>query len=433
MLSHVDQALQYLHRDPHRVAEICRRLVRFDTVFEGPGASAHQERACQEWIAGFLAKLGFEIDQWEPSPAALADHPMYQPGLRWEGRPITVGTLAGTGGGRSLILNGHIDTVSAEPIDRWTFGPWEGSIVGDRLYGRGSADMKGGIAAALAAVEAAVRSDVRFAGDLIVQVVSDEETTGMGTIACIERGYRADGCLVPEPTSFETWVAYRGILYGSVRTEGRPAHAEIPQPHWRVGGGVSGIDAMRKILDGLDALNAEWRGRPDQAHRFLAPPSIVVTGITGGEFIASIPAHCHVDLDVTYLPGNSDEAGYGGHVRREIEEHIMAWSASDPWLREHPPRVTWLQDYPPADMAPDHAFIQAVLHAAIGGGVPSRLAGLNSWADAASYARIGVPAACFGPGSILRAHTVDEWVSISDLRTCAEVIVRLLVEWCGAA
>lgn len=427
-----NQVLDHIHTHPDRVVEICRQLVQFDTVFLGPGAGPRQDKQCQEWIAGFLRDLGFEVDQWEPDPAEMRDHPRYQEGLNWKDRPITVGVLRGSGGGRSLILNGHLDTVSAEPVSEWEHNPWGADIVGDRLYGRGSSDMKGGIAANLAVAEAVARAG-GLKGDLIVEVVSDEETSGLGTIAAIRRGYTADACLVPEPSSFETWVAYRGIMFGEIRTEGRPAHAEIPQPHWRAGGGVSAIDAMRKVLDGIDVLNEDWRDRPDQRHPLLGTPSVIPTIIRGGEFIASIPGQCEVELDVTYLPSNADEGGFGSKVRAEIERQIDATAQADPWLNEHPPQVSWTEDFPAAEMDPNHPFVHAVVAAAAEEGIESPIAGLNSWADAASYSREGVPSACFGPGDIMRAHTIDEWVSIEELRACARVIARLTAEWCGKA
>jgi acetylornithine deacetylase len=430
--SGTERILRYLDQHPNRVVEITQKLVQADTVFMGPGTPARQEKQCQEWIASFLTELGCTVDQWEPDPADFQDHPMYQQRLRWEERPITVGVLPGTGGGKSLILNGHIDTVTAEPLDRWTRSPWGAEVEGDRLYGRGAADMKGGIAAFLAVAEAVVRSGIKLRGDLMLQTVTDEETTGMGTVAAIQRGYRADACLVPEPSNFEIWVAYRGILYANIRVDGRPAHAEIPQPHWRAGGGVNAIDLMRKVMDGLDALSMEWQGRPDKQHALLATPRIFPTGISGGEFIASLPARCELQIDLTYLPANGDALGYGSAIRQEVEDHLARWAAADPWLRENPPRITWIQDYPAAETSPDHEFVQALSVAGREEGIKTRIGGLNSWADVASYLLAGVPSLCFGTGSIERAHTIDEWVSITELRRLSRVLARLVGGWCGA-
>ncbi len=350
-------ALSALSAAPQRVVELASELVRRDTAYArdepyaGPAAPAGQEAEAQRWIGAFLEELGFEVSIWEPDPAEVVGHPMYPDGLTWEGRPVLAAVLRGRGGGRSLILNGHLDTVRCEPLERWTRDPWTPTVEGDRLYGRGACDMKGGIAAALAAVEAIVRSGTPLAGDLHVQIAPDEETTGMGVVALLARGERADACLVPEPSSFRAYAAYRGILYGTVTVAGRPAHAEIPQAHHSQGGGVNAIDQMRTVLDAFDALSAEWERRPDKRHPLLSTPRIFPTRIAGGEFIASLPGACSVDFDLTYLPGEAEEGGWGGAVRREVEEHLARVAAADPWLRDHPPVVRWTQDYPAAETA----------------------------------------------------------------------------------
>lgn len=414
-----------------RVVEIASQLVRFDTAYAGPGSEPGQEAALQRWIADFLGDLGFEVDLWEPDPADFAGHPMYAEGLHWRDRPLLSARLPGAGGGRSLILNGHIDTVRCEPLDQWTRDPWGAEVEGDRLYGRGSCDMKGGIAAALAAAETVIRSGKRLDGDLHVQTAPDEETTGMGTVALLQRGVRADACLVPEPSSFRVYAAHRGILYGTVRVAGRPAHAEIPQPHFSAGGGVNAIDQMRKVMDAFDALSEDWRLRPDKRHPLLAPPRIIPTRIAGGEFIASLPGECALDFDLTYLPGDAGADGFGGPVRAEVEAHVAAAAAADPWLREHPPQVTWTQDYPAAEAPPDAPFATALREASAAHGIEAPIAGFNTWADAATFLLAGIPAYCYGPGAIERAHVVDEWVSISELHTCVAVFARLIESWCG--
>lgn len=429
-------ALAALAAHPDRAVEIASELIRRDTAYTrgmpyaGPAAPHGQEAEAQAWIGAFLQRLGFEVQVWEPDPAEVAGHPMYPEGLDWRGRPVLAAVRRGRGGGRSLILNGHLDTVRCEPLERWTRDPWTPAVEGDRLYGRGACDMKGGIAAALAAVEAIVRSGVELGGDLHVQIAPDEETTGMGTVALLRRGERADACLVPEPSSFQVYAAYRGILYGTVTVAGRPAHAEIPQPHHSEGGGVNAIDAMRKVLDAFDALNAEWEGRPDKRHALLSTPRIFPTRIAGGEFIASLPGACTLDFDLTYLPGEAEPGGWGGNVRREVQEHLARAFDADPWLREHRPEVRWTQDYPAAETPLDTAFGAALCAASAAQGVETAIAGFDTWADAATYLLEGVPAYCYGPGAIERAHMIDEWVSVAELRTCSAVIARVIAGWC---
>lgn len=434
-----EAVLATLRATPDRVVEIASELVRRDTAYTrdlpyaGPAAPHGQEAEAQAWIASFLEDLGFQVSVWEPDPAEVEGHPMYPEGLHWKGRPVLAAVRRGRGGGRSLILNGHLDTVRCEPLEQWTRDPWNPVVDGDRLYGRGSCDMKGGIAAALAAVEAVVRSGVELGGDLHVQIAPDEETTGMGAVALLRRAERADACLVPEPSSFQVYAAYRGILYGNVTVTGRPAHAEIPQPHHSEGGGVNAIDLMRKVLDAFDALNAEWRGRPDKRHPLLSTPQIFPTRIDGGEFIASLPGSCSLDFDLTYLPGEAEEGGWGGNVRREVEEHLERAFDADPWLREHRPVVRWTQDYPAAETPLDTAFGEALCAASAAEGVETAIAGFDTWADAATYLLAGIPAYCYGPGAIERAHMTDEWVSISELRTCSAVVARVIARWCAAA
>lgn len=418
---------------PERVAEIAATLVRFDTAYGGPGSEAGDEAALQEWIGDLLRGLGFEVEIWEPDPADFADHPMYAEGLHWRGRPVLSARRKGAGGGRSLVFNGHIDTVRAEPLDQWTRDPWGAEVEGDRLYGRGSCDMKGGIAAALAAIEAVVSSG-DLAGDLYVQTAPDEETTGMGAVTLLHRGLDADACLVPEPSGYKLYSAYRGILYGRVDVTGRPAHAEIPQPHHSAGGGVNAIDLARKVMDAFDALSDDWALRPDQQHPLLAPPRIFPTGISGGEFIASLPGSASIDFDLTYLPANADENGFGSKARAEVEEHLRRWAETDSWLREHPPRITWVQDYPAAEVEEGDAFgelIQQVGREKHGLELP--LAGFQTWGEAATYLRHGIPAYCIGPGAIERAHMIDEWTSISELGQYANLFADVIRSWCGPA
>ena len=208
------------------LVQLVRTLVGFETVSVdlSPGSEhrENQEGDLQAFVAERLGALGARVDSFEPDAAALAGHPMMPPWHHWQGRPITVATLRGAGGGRSLIVNGHIDVVSPGDLGRWTTPPFAADVRDGRIYGRGAVDMKGGVAAAIFALEALAAAGVRLAGDVIVETVPDEETCAMGTVAVIERGYRADAGLVPEPTRLGFWIATRGLLHGAVRVPGAP-------------------------------------------------------------------------------------------------------------------------------------------------------------------------------------------------------------------
>ena len=301
------------------LVELVRRLVAFDTVSVdlSPGSehTENEERGLQEVVAERLRRLGAEIDLFEPDAAALRDHPMMPPWHHWEGRPITVATLRGAGGGRSLIVNGHIDVVSPGDLGRWTTPPFAADVRDGRIYGRGAVDMKGGVAAAMFALEALAANGVELAGDVIVQAVPDEETCAMGTVAVIERGYRADAGLVPEPTRLGFWIATRGLLHGSVSVPGRSAHAEMNQPPWQRGGGVNAIERSVPVLKAFQALSADWATRDSKAHPLLGRPCVQPTIIRGGVFISNVPESCEIDLNATYLPRDADEDGYGSVPR----------------------------------------------------------------------------------------------------------------------
>ena len=274
--------------------------------------------------------------------APLAGHPMVPDGFSFDGRPQLAARFAGAGGGRSLLLNGHIDVVPSEPRDRWTSDPNQAEVRDGNLYGRGACDMKGGVACMVFAAEVLARLGVRLRGDLIVNTITDEESSGAGGLAAVRHGVRADAGIVPEPTAFEVWVACRGSLTPTFTVTGRPGHAEMAQPHWRDGGAVNAIEKMGVVMDAVRRLREEWRGSPHQRHRYLPPGDIVPVKISGGEWTVTYPAACRMTCEVTYLPGRADAEGWGRDVEAEIEAWIAAAAAADPWLREHPPRSSGL-------------------------------------------------------------------------------------------
>jgi acetylornithine deacetylase len=420
------------------LVEFAQALVRFETVSVdlAPGSEhrTNEEGALQEHVGGVLAGLRAEVDQWEPDAAELRDHPMMPPWHHWQGRPITVATLRGSGGGRSLIVNGHIDVVSPGDPGRWTSPPFAAQVRHGRLYGRGAVDMKGGVAAAIFALRALRELGVRLAGDVIVELVPDEETCAMGTVAAIARGYRADAGLVPEPTRLDLWVATRGLLHGAFRVPGRSAHAEVNQPPWTEGGGVNAIERGLPLLGALGELSDEWSGREAKRHRLLGTPRVQPTIVRGGTFIANVPEELTVHLNATYLPQDADADGYGSVPRGEIVAAVQRRAGEDDWLRAHPVTWTWATDYPPAEIDPAEPIVATAAAAAreVGGG--GRLEGIDTTYDGALLTRLaGVPSPALGPGDLGRAHAADEWIGIDELTAGARAYARALVAWCGTA
>ena len=416
------------------LVELVQALVRFDTtsvdLSEGSERTENEELELQALMGERLRALGAEVDQWEPEPAELADHPMMPPWHHWRNRPITVGTLRGSGGGRSLVINGHIDVVAAG--DGWTSPPFAAEIRDGRIYGRGACDMKGGVGAALFALEAVVACGVELSGDVVFEAVPDEETCAMGTVAAIARGYRGDAGLVPEPTRFNLWVATRGLLHGTLTVPGRSAHAEMNQPPWREGGGVNAIQKAAHVLAGLDRLTADWAQRAAKRHPLLSTPRVQPTGIRGGTFISNVPERCAIDLNATYLPADADERGYGAHPRREIEQAVAAAAADDDWLAEHPPAWSWYTDYPPSEIDPQSQIVETARR--VGGelGLDVKPEGIDTTYDGALLTLFAdTPSPAFGPGDLSRAHAPDEWIGIDELVLAARLYARAIVAWCG--
>ncbi len=433
VLAAVDAYIEERRAD---LVELVQELVRFETVSVdlSPGSDhrRNEEKALQEVVADRLGRLGAEIDQWEPDASALRDHPMMPPWHHWEDRPITVGVLRGAGGGRSLIINGHVDVVDPGDLEHWSSPPFAAEVRDGCVYGRGAVDMKGGIAAALFAVEALVDNGVRLGGDLTFEAVTDEETCAMGTVAAIERGYRADAGLVPEPTRLNLWIATRGLLHGTLRIPGRSAHAEVNQPDWREGGGVNAIERSLPLMRSLEELNADWGRRPAKAHPLLGRPRAQPTVIRGGVFISNVPEACEIQYNATYLPGDADERGYGSVPRGEIVEAVGRAASDDDWLEAHPPEWSWATDYPPSEISPNEEIIAVARGAARSLGMAGDSEGIDTTYDGALLTRLGgVPSPAFGPGDLGRAHAPDEWISIDELVLGARAYARAVCHWCG--
>jgi acetylornithine deacetylase len=273
-------------------------------------------------------------------------------------------------------------------------------------------------------------------GDLLVNTVTDEESSGAGALACIAAGVSADAVIVPEPTGFDVWVACRGSLTPTFRVSGRPGHAELPQPPWEDGGAVNAIEKLRVVLDAVQRLRDEWRERDDQHHAYLAPGTIVPVLVEGGEWFVSYPAQAQLTCELMYLPTAVDEHGEGRRVEREVTDWMeqAVERADDEWLRRHPPTIEWSSDIPPAEIDAQHPLAQTMTAAAREVGLPGQVGGFDSWYDGASFIRAkGVPAVAFGPPETASAHAIDESVAIDDLVRCAQALAVAAARWCGPA
>jgi acetylornithine deacetylase len=411
---------------------LLQALIGFDTTTHLPGAPAREEAALQAYLAERLRGAGASVDVFEPDPALIAGHRMVPEGFTFAGRPQLVARFAGTGGGRTLLFNGHVDVIDAAPLGDWEHPPFDAVVVDGSVHGRGACDMKGGVACMVFAAEVLAELGVRLAGDLLVNAVTEEESTGAGGLVSA-RTLKADSAIVPEPSGLDVWPACRGSLLATVTVDGRAGHAGVPQPDPDDGGAVNAIEKMAIVLEAIRRLREEWaRG---YRHRYLSAPDVVPTIVHGGEWLVSYPSSCELECHIEYLPEQADDEGWGSAVEREFVRWIQRAAAADPWLAAHPPRVTWrLGGVPPAEVAIDEPIVRVALEAARSVGRPAQLAGMDNWHDGAMLTiEAGIPAVCLGPGSLSVAHTASEHVPITDLVACAQALAVTALRYCAPA
>jgi len=394
-----------------------------------PGVPESSESAANEVLRPAYQAAGCDIDVFEAVP----------------GRANLVGTRRGTGGGRSLILNGHVDTVAPGDPAHWTSGdPFDGRIEDGRLYGLGASDMKSGLVAAAWAARALELAGVTLRGDLLLESVVGEENMEheAGTTGTIERGHRADAAIVVEPTSFSGPPTLAPCSGGgtvfTVAIEGLAAHPCARANHiWPGGTGerhaVNAIDKSLDIALAIRRLEATW-GRT-RSHPLFPPGYFTIGpdtifGSNHGQMLSwAVANECRLEYLVMYEPTRDQ-----GDVRAEIEGYLGWVFDEDTWLRDHRPAIAWPHTWPPYDTPVDHPINMAIRtahEAALG--EPVVVQGFAAVDDATYFERAGIPAVSYGPGSILTCHCLDESVPNDDLLRTAKVYIATAIEWCGVA
>ncbi len=411
-------ALEWIDAHERDLVALVQRLVSVPSVVGSEGL-------CQADVAEIMRGCCDTLDVWEPDPAWLDRHPAYfHPGTAFAGRPNVVGTVRG-GGGRSLILNAHVDVVDPGPADAWTHGPWSGAVADGKLYGRGAVDDKAGLAAMLFTARCLRALDLSPDGDVILQSVVDEEWGGGGTLATLHRGYRADAAIVFEPSDLEVCPASRGGQAFRITIQGRGAH---PIRSYE---GVSALEKAIPVLAGLRRLEAERqiRLRTPLFARYPIFAPIVVGKIAADRIPSKVPETCVMEGLMGYAPVEPYQA-----ARKDLEDCVAALATEDPWLRAHPPRVEWLGlNKEGAETPAAHPFVQ-LASAAVGDGTgrPPVLAGFPAGCDLPYLARhAGIPSVVFGPGNCTVAHGSNECVSINEIVAAAKTLLLVICRWCG--
>ena len=368
-------------------------LVRINSINPVLVSGAPGEGEIARYVATWLADAGLEILVDEPEP----------------GRPSVAARLPGTGGGRSLMLNAHMDTVGVEGMTE----PWSGAVRDGKLYGRGAYDMKGSLAACMAAAKVLARQTPRLRGDLVVAAVADEEYGSIGTAGLLKR-VRTDAAIVTEPTSLRICRAHKGYLWIEVEVEGRAAHGS------RFDLGIDANLRMGRFLVALEELERELRARPP--HPLVGPPSLHAALLEGGTGLSTYAASSRVRIERRTIPGETEASAV-----REIDALLDRLRQADPSLRISR-RTFFSRDS--FEIGPDAGIVQTLDTAARSVlPEPPPHVGDTPWMDSALTAAAGIETVVFGPHGT-GAHAAEEWVEVESVVTTASVLVETARAWC---
>lgn len=392
-----------------------------------PSLLGHEDSA-QTYMAQTFEGLGLKVDRFQIQEDKIRQHPGYSPSIiSYEGRTNVVGVHQPKAGisGRSLILNGHIDVVPVGYASMWTAPPFQPRVEGDKLFGRGSADMKAGIVAYTMAFKALQKLGFEPAAPVYMQSVIEEECTGNGALACLINGYTADAALIPEPTQEGVMCAQMGVLWMALEVFGVPVHAS--QAHT----GVAAIDFAQYMVNELRELERQWNEPSARHHMYCNhdhPVNFNLGKLTGGEWTSSVPTHCRADIRIGYYPGKT-----ATEVKQEVEALLKAAHAKHPHAASVNYKIVYEGFH--ADglvVNMEEPVIRTLIqcHEDLNRHAPESLA-LPATTDVKFFHLYGhIPSTCYGPtGASL--HGIDEWVSIESMQRVTAVYALFIARWCG--
>lgn len=384
------------------------------------------EGSSQAIIIEKCREMGLEIDIWEPGGPALLNHPYFvSPREKFKGSPNVIAVMKGSGAGRSIILNGHIDVVPEGDPEQWQFEPFAGEEVDGKVFGRGSTDMKGGNVALLLAMEAIISAEIKLKGDVIFQSVIEEESGGAGSLAAILKGYKADGVIIPEPTNMKIFPRQQGSMWFRCIVEGRSAHGGTRYQ------GVSAIDKAIRVIRHIEKLEMRRNARiNDPLYKDIPIPIPINIGkITGGTWPSSVP-------DQIVLEGR---IGVGPDEKLEdVKEEFASWMASiskqDSWFVDHPVKVEWFgAQWVPGKIDLSHDLMKSLSSVYREVKEKNPVIEASPWGtDGGLFTKIGnMPTVVFGPGVTEVAHYPNEYIVLDTLFEYAEILALTLIDWCG--
>jgi acetylornithine deacetylase len=401
--------------------EWLRKLVGFPSL-------RGEEAPCQDWIARAFAARGWSVDRYTLAEVDMAHLPGFSPVMDTDyARAVQVvaSLRAPEQQGRSLILQGHIDVVPAGPLDMWSSPPFDGAIKDGQMTGRGANDMKSGVCAMVFALDALRKAGYLPASDVYVQTVTEEESTGNGALSTLARGYRADACLIPEPTGAKILRGTVGVMWFRLHIRGRPVHVSQSE---------TGTNAILSAFGLIEALRGHTRELNERVKRdpwFSRIPNPIKFNpgkIAGGDWASSTPAWCEVDCRIAVLPGMPL-----AQFREELTGVVMAAARQDPFLADNPPQIIWngfqADDYV---LEPGSAFESAVraAHARVHGEGAGEVI-LPAVTDCRFYGRYyGIPSLSYGATGT-GSHGFDEAVDLASIKQLTLTLASFIADWCG--
>ncbi len=381
--------------------------------------------AAQDFMARALRARGLSVDRWKVNVDDIRHMPGFSPvAVSYENAWNVVGThrpKAATG--RSLILNGHIDVVPTGPRDMWLTPPFDPQIRDGWMHGRGSGDMKAGIVANLFALDALAHAGLAPAAEVYLQSVIEEECTGNGALACLQRGYRGDAAIIPEPMGEHLLTAQVGVVWFQVKVRGRPAHVALASS------GANAIESCFPLVQALHVLEHQWNAAGHPAFAGHAHPiNFVLARIEGGDWTSSVPSWCTFDMRISMFPGMNV-----ADVKRDVEATIAHAVAADPFLATHPPEIVYHGFEAEGYLLPPGTDAQQMLehcHAAVVGKPLGHVSSTGTTDARVLGLYGGIPSLVYGPWAE-NIHAFDERVSIESMRRVTKTIALFVAQWCG--